>query len=349
VDRTRLEPRRAGALEARARVCHRARVWRWLPALLVIACVEPRQGTVLRPGYVDVSGPAEVTAPGPVEHVCGRQAAEVGGGVDASVLLVVDRSSSMAHGSRWEETRAAIEAALATYDRYLRVGLLLYPSGEDVCDAVDAEAIVPLALDAGATIGEALARAEIYRGTPTGAALRAAAELLASDGAAHRVVILATDGRPDCTGEGWDNGSGLAAVEAFDAANTLAEDGVPVYVVGIEGSASARAVLNRLADIGGTARPGDTGYYATTSGAELTRALVAIALDVEGCSVMLEGPEDAVRMEVSLDGAPLAADPLDGWELVDGRLSVNGVACLTSPGEARALEVVWFCGERYAR
>ncbi|MCC6624526.1 MAG: VWA domain-containing protein [Deltaproteobacteria bacterium] len=312
-------------------------MWRWLPALLVIGCTEPRQGTVLRPGA------AEVVAPGPREVECGRQRAALGGVVDASVLLVVDRSSSMATGSRWTETRSAIADAIGTHDRHLRVGLLLYPSGRDVCDQVEAEAAVPIALDTGEAIGAALASADIFRGTPTGAALRAAAELLAEDPGDHRVVILATDGRPDCTAQGWDDGSGVAATEAFDAADALAEDGVPVYVVGIEGSAAARAVLNRLADIGGTARPGDVGYYETTSGAELARALVDIALDVEGCSLRLDAHPEAVRMEVRLDGAPMAAS--DGWEVVDQRLRVSGAACLTSPGEVREVEVVWYCAE----
>jgi len=58
----------------------------------------------------------------------------VAGLVDVSVLLVMDRSRSISQGSKWEQTRSAVEAALGSYDRYLRFGLLMFPSGADVCD-----------------------------------------------------------------------------------------------------------------------------------------------------------------------------------------------------------------------
>jgi len=259
------------------------------------------------------------------------------------VLLVVDRSRSMAQGSKWAQTRAAVEVAVSAYDRYLRFGLLLYPSAEDVCDEVESVPAVPLAIGNGAAITDALADAQILRGTPTGAALRAAGDLLDSDPGEHRVVILATDGRPDCTAEGWDDGAGLADSEAYDAANDLAESGIPVYVVGLPGSSSASAVLNRIADIGGTAKPGDSAFYATTSGAEVAQALIDIALGVDGCTVLLDPPEDAVTMSVWLDGVPLAQDPIAGWELADRRLRLNGVACLATPGEAHKVDVTWHC------
>jgi len=126
-------------------------------------------------------------------------------------------------------------------------------------------------------------------------------------------------------------------------ATAPAGGGVPVYVVGIQGSSSAGAVLNRIADIGGTAKPGDTAFYATTSGAEVAQALIDIALDVDGCTVLLDAHDDAVTMHVSLDGVPLAQDPIAGWELADRRLRLNGVACLAPPGEAHQVDVTWYC------
>ncbi len=315
----------------------------WLIAALVVSCTEPKQGRV---GTVVPSTPAEPAEPAEPEaelHECGRQRAAIAGVADVSVLLVIDRSSSMSHGSKWAETRAAVATALGAHDRYLRFGLLLYPSGPDVCDAVDGELDVPMALGNGSTISAAMADADIFRGTPTGAALRAAGDLLGDVSGEHRVVVLATDGRPDCTAEGWDNGSGLAATEAYDATNDLAESGVPVYVVGIQGSSSARAVLSRIADIGGTAKSGDTAFYETTSGAELAQALVDIARDVDGCTVHLEPHDDAVLMEVSLDGQPLRRDPDDGWDLHDGRLHIYAAGCLAAPGEVHQVEVTWYC------
>lgn len=317
--------------------CNGADVKRWLLVLLTLSCTDPRHGRV-----GTIAELPEVSDPAPTLHVCGQQNAEVAGVVDVSVLLVMDRSRSMSQGSKWEQTRAAVEAALGAYDRYLRFGLLMYPTGADVCDEVERAFDVPIALGNGDAISAAMADAEILRGTPTGAALRTAGDLLDSDPGQHRVVILATDGGPDCTAEGWDDG-GLADVEAYDATSDLAEAGIPVYVVGIQGSGSARNVLNRIADIGGTAKPGDTAFYETTSGAEFAQALIDIALDVDGCTFTLDEHEDAVRMDVALDGAALGNDGNAGWELHDGRLRLNGVACLATPGTAHQVGVTWYC------
>lgn len=306
-----------------------------LVALLGLpACLDPLHGRVWH------GADAKVGVVLPPERECGRQEAEIAGDVDVSVLLVLDRSRSMARGTKWAETRAAIDAAVGAYDRYLRFGLLLYPSAEDACAEVARELAVPVALDNAAAVSQALADAAILRGTPTGAALRAARDVMADDPAGHRAVILATDGLPDCTAEGWDDGSGLAAVEAYDATDALAESGVPVYVVGIEGSGDARPVLERIADIGQTARAGASSFYETTGGDALARALVDIALDVEGCTIALDPHEDAARFSVALDGAPLPA----GGYVVDGdRLRVGEDACLTRPGESHTVEVVWYC------
>jgi Mg-chelatase subunit ChlD len=326
----------------------------WMLAVVMLACADPRQGTVRKPGTV-VTADADTaqesdttaavdTAPEPIPLVeCGRQLAEVAGRADASVLLVMDRSRSMAQGSKWAQTRAAVEVALSEYERYLRFGLLMYPTESDVCDAVDPRPDVPIALENGQAIASAMADAEILRGTPTGPALRAAAELFASDASPNRVVILATDGRPDCTGAGWDNEGTASASEAYDAANDLAEGGIPVYVVGIQGSDSARAVLNRIAEVGGTAKPGATGYYETNGGPEMAQALIDIALDVDGCMVTLDEHADAVRMDVHVDGRAMGSDGVNGWELVDGRLRMNGTSCLALDGETHRVEVVWYC------
>lgn len=291
------------------------------------ACDDPKLGTVARP-----------------LRACGHQLVEVAGLSDVSVLLVMDRSRSMASGGKWNETRAAVDVALAGYDRYLRFGLLMYPTEAVSCD-VAAVPDVPIALGNGGLIARTMAASDNLRGTPTGSALRAAAAILADDPSPRRAVILATDGRPQCDSERCDEFDvECAAVEAYDATDALAEAGVPVYVVGIRGSDEAADILSRIADIGQTALSGDTAYYDTASGDDVARALVDIAVGIDGCTAALD-PHDGPyhHLAVTVDGAFVGNDAGDGWTLVDDRLHLNGSACLASPGETRSVEVTWFC------
>ncbi|MFO0750687.1 MAG: vWA domain-containing protein [Myxococcota bacterium] len=332
--------------------------WFALAGLAVISssqlgCENPRVGSLrhAKPGIELVE--------------CGHQSATVSGLTDVAVMLVMDRSSSMARNGKWLQTQAAVEVALARYDAVIRFGLLMYPQVAGQCSVV-AQPDVPLAYHTGALIADVARASDTLRGTPTGAALRAAGVLLRSDApdADRRVVVLATDGQPTCPADcssctGDDEGDcvdgvcgqcgddyACARAEALDAAGDLADSGIPTYVVGIEGSSEAADVLDAIARMGGTALPtGDGGpaYYATQNGDEVAQALMRIALGVDGCSAPLapfDGP--FVRMDVSIDGQPVAADPHDGYGLTDGGLRLFGASCLAAVGQ-RSVTVTWWC------
>lgn len=200
--------------------------------------------------------------------------------------------------------------------------------------------------------------------TPTAAALSSlSTELESFDGDTYLVLI--TDGAPNCNIdatctadqctlniEGGSFGQ-LACTSSFnccDPRNTgpdaggncvdadatehevaaLAKHGIPTYVVGMPGAAPYTDVLNRLAVAGGTARDGDTSYYAVNDQSDLEQALYAIGTGIAiRCTIDLDAPpDDPALVNVYFDGDIVPADPDNGWSWAsDTSIQVNGDAC----------------------
>jgi hypothetical protein len=209
-----------------------------------------------------------------------------------------------------------------------------------------------------------LGRISVGGSTPTSAALAALRPRLEElDGVTH--LVLLTDGAPNCnlnascgadecslniegetiagractpdfnccdpdnTGEG----AGGYCVDTDATAGELEqlfELGIETYVVGMPGAESYASALERLASAGGTARPGDVGYYAVGDEAELEQALYQIGTGVAvRCAIELEAPpDDQDLVNVYFDGELVPSDATDGWSW-DGeaRILVNGDAC----------------------
>jgi hypothetical protein len=110
----------------------------------------------------------------------------------------------------------------------------------------------------------------------------------------------------------------------------LAKAGIPTYVVGMPGAEPYAALLNRLAVAGGTARAGDTSYYAVTDQSDLEQALYAIGTGIAiQCTIDLDAPpDDPSLVNVYFDGVVVPADPDNGWSWAsDSSIQVNGDAC----------------------
>ncbi len=126
------------------------------------------------------------------------------------------------------------------------------------------------------------------------------------------------------------NLSCVDSAASLDAVRTLADAGIQTFVVGMPGSEPYEDLLNGMAELGGTAREGDTGYYSVADVDALQQALVAIAASVAiSCEIPLDyEPPDRDYVNVYFDGAVVAYDPLDGWEWTDdGRVAIRGRAC----------------------
>jgi hypothetical protein len=169
-------------------------------------------------------------------------------------------------------------------------------------------------------------------------------------------VVLATDGGPNCNstaacaadqcqlniesvGACRPTGSNCCAdsyqVDCNDGEPTknavaaIAASGIPVYVVGVPGSAPYAQLLNELAQAGGTARAPDAGagatqYYDVTSTdqAAFEVALRSVAAKVTGsCTMQLNTPPtDPTLVNVFLNENPLAQD--GNWTLTGQTVTI---------------------------
>jgi hypothetical protein len=217
--------------------------------------------------------------------------------------------------------------------------------------------------------------------TPTSAALaKLAPELEALDGDSY--LVLLTDGAPNCNDSAKCDVSlcslnvegatfrGHACTSDFnccdadnvgsdgpgycidaDATKTeitkLKKRGVPTYVVGMPGVGPYAGVLNDLAVAGGTARDGDTAYYAANAESDLETALYAIGTGIAiRCSIDLDAPpDDPAQVNVYFDGELVPSDPDNGWSWDgDTRILVNGDACTRlEAGDVIDARVVFGC------
>lgn len=276
----------------------------------------------------------------------------------ATVLIVMDRSGSM-EGDKWEQTKAAIATVLEVHGPYINFGLLLFPPKSGGGCVLPGKADVDFALNNGPVIVDTMQAVGTGGGTPTGGALQAALQIFnQAQPPGDRIVVVATDGKPNCAIDcgkcgcafGCDflcfNEDQCAEDEVFSAVSSLAAQQAKVYVVGIAGSGGAKSVLNKMAELGGTALPGDPKYYDTASGADLATALDAIAGSVGSCSVPLTIPPGTAFVILEIDGQKVLKDPThtDGWDLLEGDvMQLYGSACEAASHEGSKVEVTYVC------
>jgi len=279
--------------------------------------------------------------------------------VAASILLVMDRSGSMA-GGNWAAAKSAIQEVVAPLAESTRIGLQLYPQSV-MCTISDAP-IVPLGFNQDEAIMAALEEEGVGGSTPMAKGMRNARDAILNDPApGNKIVILTADGKPsdtcmeDCTGcdctyvdtcTFCSDLIGCMEQEITSLVDELAAINVPTYVVGFPGSGKAKDLLNDVATIGGTALEGDTKYYDTTGEADLLEALEAITANLDTCGTPIEVPEHYDFMMVTLNGEALAKDVThtDGWDLLeDGTLQFYGGTCLAASAPDAELKVSFIC------
>lgn len=294
---------------------------------------------------------------------CGGEVVTLSHVAPASVLLVVDRSQSMS-GTKWEAAKTAIASLAVEFQASLRLGLLMFPEDDQQC-TVAATAQVPIALQQASAIEAALATTTLRRGTPTGGALAAAAAILTyADATAPRAVVIATDGQPSCAADcslcttaatgGCAGGSCSACAsestcighELTLRATALAAEGVSTYVIGLPGSEDGAAILNTLAEIGGTALAGTTRYYTASDADTLSAALGTIAGSIASCSATLHPDDGDFVAGVAIDGVAVSRDAThqEGWDVVDHVvLHLYGSACEAASQAGASVQVTFGC------
>jgi len=283
------------------------------------------------------------------------------------LLLLADRSTSMERdllggsGSprRWDVLRDALAATLPRYQDRIAMGLQFFPGigGTGIC-AVGATPDLNPGLSQALPVLMRFSRTEPNGRTPTWLGVQSAGRYLLGRAAPRRfrAILLATDGAPNCNGalDGARctctalGGTGQQQCEddpslCLDDGRTVSEvarlaaQGIPTYVVGIDGDNQPEliTVLSQLAVAGGRPNPATATrpYYSVRRPADLLSAFDQIQRQVSRCvfGVPSAVPPNAT-VSVTLAGAALARDPdrQNGWDWTDAErttLTLFGAAC----------------------
>lgn len=314
--------------------------------------------------------------------------------IDApNIYFVLDTSGSMAtpvkSSTRYNLVRNAAVDLVRNLGPLINVGAALFPHkatqvkpcnpGAQVFKVSQGDAYT--GVDGPTTLGfRAATLVTPLGGTPTAASIAALKPtLVALPG--KTIVLLATDGGPNCNMEatctaaecigniegleGCDPNANCCAPDApagpgncidhkavTTAIAELAAAGIPVYVVGIPGSDVYGDVLDAMAEAGGTAQAGSPKYYRVSDLANLSDVLGSIASVVISCEISLGAtPPDKGLTNVYLDSQVLPLDPVNGWFWVsDTLVELRGEACdRLKSGKVKQVQVVSGCPTETAK
>ena len=285
-----------------------------------------------------------------------------------NIYFVLDRSGSMAEMNKWGNVQQVLQQLAIALGPRASIGAAVFPDpSQDQC-VPGTQVFAPRRGDtpAGTPGATTLALAKVLRGipaaggTPTATTLTALLPHLTSlPGKTY--VVLATDGGPNCNASATcatdqctrnvDNTSGcppsgpnccttqtaygpeacLDAQPSIDAVNAIAAAKIPVYVVGVPGSAPYAHLLDQLAQAGGTARTGEPQYYAadTADQATLLHVLSSIAAKITAtCTLDLGSvPPDPNLVNVFFDERAVPQMGPDGWTLDGSTVTLVGASC----------------------
>lgn len=285
----------------------------------------------------------------------------------ANIMLVVDRSNSMNDDTRWADMTGALRTVTRALESYVAFGLVLFPSPSGGLLAVCATGSVEVPVGLGAATATAISNelgaftSTPSGGTPTALSLLAARDSLAETNPGGRnYVLLATDGGPGCNtsldlatcdcipgASCVTNENCLDDVRTLETVETLYDEGIPTYVIGVPGSETVSDLLDQMAIAGGTDVDGH--HYAVTGETELANALRETTGSLVPCDYTFSiPPSDIDSLTVTIDGAEIPRDPsgTDGWDFVDGVLHLYGSACSRiRDGGSHAVDASFDCEE----
>jgi hypothetical protein len=335
-----------------------------------------------RSGGVGGASASSTTSAGfeePEPEVCGDEVHEAL--TDAPLLyFVIDASGSMSDDagdgkSRLLRVREGARDVTDQLGALVRVAAAVYPLGateSEPCLSGD-EVLAPRS-GGGAGADKIFESTDVpsYGGTPTAAALRKVRERIAGI-PGQRVVLLATDGGPNCNYEAScepsqcipniegvcpsdvvnccvDPGTPancLDRASTLQAVGELASDGVTVYVIGIPGSELYGTLLDQMAIVGGGARVDmPTRYYRVDDLGALGEIYAEIGAALVSCTFDLTNPPaDQGLTNVYFGNQVVPQDDVDGWVWVDGdTIELVGAACeRLRSGKVARVQIVSGC------
>ncbi len=339
-------------------------------------------------GGVAFGGDAGGDGPPPVDSggLCGNQIHQVITD-PPNLYFVFDDSASMADPgggglSKYELVEHDALLLIETLGPLINVGAALFPLkatstdscsvGGQVMPVLPGDPIGPMT---GPTAEEFIVQTSVTPsgGTPTAATLTALKPgLVALKG--RTVVILATDGGPNCDAditctidqcipnlEGEcnppsanccapgglagpqgcvDHDASVAAVAALAAAK------IPVFVIGVPGSDLYGSVLDDMAVAGGQPQAMEPFYYRVDDLDTLSQVFQTIAAAFVSCDyVLADPPPDEDHTNVYFDGTVVVANPQNGWIWKSpDEIELVGTSCAAlKAGKVTEVQIVSGC------
>jgi hypothetical protein len=293
------------------------------------------------------------------------------------IYLVIDRSGSMLAldegETRYEKVRLATLELVDSLGALVRVGLTVFPAPEadQGNECLPGKEVFAPEVNPGAGFEDAIDQ-DPFGGTPIAATLQALRPKLMAE-AQPRVILLATDGGPNCNagascgpseciinieGECPPNENCCEPPEGLvencldrqptvDAIIALENEGTPVYVIGIPGSELFSVVLDQMALYGGVPLENQPQYYYRVDDLDqLGQTFKDIARELVSCTFDLADPPATQGLtNVYLDDQVVPLDPENGWVWVDeDTVELVGAACeALKDGQIESVQIVSGC------
>jgi hypothetical protein len=260
--------------------------------------------------------------------------------LDYSGSLVDPRENPPAPNRKWDLAKQALDQMADNLSSTIRFGLAIFP-GDHVCTPPALE--LPMGQHTAAQIKAAYDPLpdpndqdhNPSNNTPTTKALDTARNMNwvsdpmdAKDAQRTKVVVLITDGKPNCKNDdpGTDDVDNAVA-----ACRRMAVAGMQVYVVGF-GMGVDPDALNRMAMAGGTDNPNDpdNAYFQANNAADLEMALSTIAGQILSCTLTLTAtPPDPTHIYTSVNGTFIPRDDPNGftYDAAHNSITLKGMAC----------------------
>lgn len=315
-------------------------------------------------------GPAGGTGTGGIPNSACSDAALPAPPLTPDIFIALDTAESMNDGfagpcaagcgpsSKWAAVVDAIDTVVSTTTPEVNWGLTFFTWGDTTCDTGD------IAVPLGATNATGIRSQLAYRSAggalmfpgnrPTRAAIGAATrQLSARTTSGWHVILVVTDGAPECVGGGPEltSSDATATLQAITGARTL---GFPTVVAGVAiPPGPAETTLAEMAQAGGLARAASPPFAPVSSAGDLVAVMNALVKQTTTCTRAVPEPRvndpgvSRSNIGVRADGVPIPRDGnhADGWDYTDSSLTsiqLYGSAC----DAARAgvtISITFFC------